>query len=1109
MAVKLNIPRLMLKLFSTIVLVLFSVWSHGQVRMEEDTMVIPTYKNNPPNPMPRFFQWEGHQGAQRREYPYPVDDHLTRNKTEVAYDIVHVENEYIDLAIMPEMGGRIYYAVDKTNNYTWFYHNQVVKPSLIGMLGNWVSGSMAWGYPHHHGPNTVKPMDYKVVENEDGSKTTWIANTDRHLRVSVLVGYTIYPNSSLVEMTIRPMNPTPITNSFLFWANPAVHVDSSYQVIFPPSVQYVTFHAKRDMTTWPIADGWFNGYDFTDVDVSLWKNTHIPSSYFSWDPKEGYFGGYDHNKQAGTAWIGNRYICPGMKFWADGNNAAGRLINSGLTDNNTQYIELMAGMYTDNQPDYSWIQPYESKVGTMIWFPIRELGGLKFANRNGALNLEIENNNILVRMNTTSPHSGAKATLSAKGKVLMERRIDIDPAQPFAADIELPEGMVEDDLEVALTSATGAQLMYFAPVKHHPPDEPQPAPLKPLDDPEEMASVEELYLAGLRLNQFYNPSVDPMPYYLEALRRDPGNSKVNTQLGILEIKNYHWEKAAEYLQKAVDRVTANYTRPRDAESLYYLGLVWEAQGKTQAAYEMLYRATWDKSWHTAAYYQLAEIDMQREDYSMALDHLSRSLTTGADNTRALSLKAAVHRKMGDPEKAVKAATEALEINLLNHQAMNEMYLAYQMQGNPAKANETREELTGIMRDEVQSYLELATAYMNVDAFQEAQDVLMRLDGKTDFPMLYYYLGHTFYQLDDIEKAKEYYTLAAQKPHKYCFPFREESVPVLETAMKVNPEDANTPYYLGNLLYEKQPERAIALWEKSRELDDSFYVTHRNLGFAYKQVGEDNGKALKSYEKALATNNQDPRLLFELDEVYTLNEVPLKKRYELLKNHQDVASQYSPSYLRLVTRTVEMGEYDEAIDILEKKTIAEKEGDNELRNTYLDAYLLRGLEYLKKKQYAKALKDLETALEFPIGLSGRSRKAQLHYYHGLILEKSGNQPEATDEYKKSLEIELSAKSRENIHLYYQGLAQAKLGNPDEAKQLFNALLSHTQNRNNAAFFTQFGRGNRNQQLAENHYLSGLAQLGLGETDEAISAFKKSLEFDPDHVWSKYHLQMTKD
>ncbi|MBN1998200.1 DUF5107 domain-containing protein, partial [candidate division KSB1 bacterium] len=890
----------------------FTALAEG-VRVSEDTLTIATYLTDPPNPMPRFYEGRTHQGVQRHVYPYSMNDNLTREKEPRPYHIVTMENEYIKLGIMPLLGGRVFYAEDKTNDYVWFYRQHVIKPSLIGMLGYWISGSNAWGFPHHHGPNTVKPMDYKICDNKDGSQTIWIANIDRRHRMRILVGYTVFPNSSLVEMTIRPQNRTPVVNSFLFWANPSVHVDTTYQVIFPPSVQYVTQHAKREMTTWPIADRRYNRFDYKDVDISLWKNIGVPSSFFSWDPKEDYFGGYDHGKQAGTVWVGNHHTCPGMKFWAWGNNPGGDRTNAGLTDNDGHYIELMAGAFTDNQPDYSWLQPLENKDVKMIWFPVRDLGGLKYANRNGALNLCIQDQTVLLRMNTTFPKKQARVILSAKDRDLVQKTVDIDPATPFSVDVPSPEGLTENDLSVSLTAADGTTLLSYRPADHHPPDEPIPEPLNPPAAPEKIKTIEELYLTGLRLDQFYNASVDPMPYYLEALKRDSADYRVNVQLGIKAIKDHNWTEAENRFRTAAGRITANYTRPRDGEALYYLGYVLKTLGQLDQAYDLLYRATWSAAWHTPAFYELAEIDCIRRDYLSALDHLNRAISTNSDCQKAQNLRILVFEKLGDGQKAQKLAETRLLADPLNHLAANELVYLCDKTG---RASELLSELQTVMRNDVESYLELATDYMNAGFFQRAVDVLSRLEkaGET-YPMLYYYLGYCYDKLNQPEKAREYDLTAAKMPHTYCFPYRQESLFVLQHAMRKNPGDARVPYYLGNLLYEHQPEAAVLYWQKSREIDDSFYIVHRNLGLAAEEVEGDIEKALKCYEKAVACFSDDPRLLYEIDELYEKNKAAPQTKYELLKNNAETAQRRTETLLRLATRAVEAGQYAEAMEIL--------------------------------------------------------------------------------------------------------------------------------------------------------------------------------------------------
>ncbi len=1073
----------------------------AQVKIEEGSQVIKTYVQMPPNVMPRFYEGRNHQGVQRRIYPYPFDDGLTTRTEDVTYPMIFLENEYIQLKVAPEQGGRIYGAYDKTNNYNWFYENHVVKPSLIGMVGNWRSGSLAWGYPHHHGPTTVENMDYEIEEHADGSKTVWINNTERLQRVNVLIGYTIYPNSSIVEMTINPRNRTALENSFLFWSNPAVHCDSAYQVIFPPSVQYVTFHGKRDMTAWPVADSRFNNYNFTGLDISWWMHTHVPSSFFSWDPREDYFGGYDHNLQAGTAWVGNHYVSPGMKYWADGNNANGLKTNEGLTDNDGRYIELMAGFYTDNQPDYSWLEPYETKFGKMVWFPIRELGGLKYANRNGAMNYEVKDAAIEVRLNTTSPHKTARFVLKGKGKEIKSEVISISPAEPRKINVKLPAGVVETDLEIALYNANGDLLMGYLPQEHVYPPQEKPEALGSFAQPADVKTVEELYLIGLRINQFHS-TMDPMPYYMEALRRDPDNSDVNTQLGILAIKGHNWEQAEKYLRTAAARLKANYTRPKNCEPLYYLGMVLRELGQTEEAYDWFYQATWGYAWHTAAYYQLAEIDCIRNDYEVALDHVNRSLITNTDNIRAMNLKGLILRKLGAEAEAQAWFETMLEKTKINYMAMNELCSMYLAKGEKAKADAGLKKLSGWMRDDIQAYLEFSTEYMSAGAYIEAVEMLSRIEAKGEtYPMLYYYLGYLNEILGDANKALAYYKKANTMPSDYCFPFRSEEITILNHAMAMNPDGAKASYYLGNLYYEHQPRLAMELWDKSAKLDPQFYIVHRNLGLAYNEIEKDYAKALASMKKAAEVYNGDARLLFEIDGLHELNKLPPKDKYEFLMNNYATATKRGETLLRLITRAVEYGKYEEALKMLETNSISETEGSRDIQNAYLNSYTLRALAEIDRKDYDKAMKDIDAALAYPIGLYGRGRYAQLYYLAGLVYESHNDAAKARDSFEKAMQVE-TERGDDREFDYYKGLALIKMGKPKEAKTLFQRMLGDT--TDNSAY-TQFeGRRTSVTQQVINHYMAGLGYMGLGDKAKASAEFKKALELNPGHIWSQTYL-----
>ena len=1069
----------------------------GKLKVTEGTETIPTYVPTAPNPMPRFYEGANHQGVQRRMYPYPFDNGLTTDKQDVDYDMVFVENDYVRMAIAPQQGGRIYYAYDKTNGYNWFYHNTVVKPSLIGMVGNWRSGSLAWGYPHHHGPTTIENMEYRIEKNEDGSQTVWINSQERLQRANVLIGYTVWPDASIVEMTIVPRNPTEVTDSFLFWANPAVHCDENYQVIFPPSVKYVTYHGKNSMTSWPIADSYFNRHNYTGLDISRWVNTETSVSFFSWDPQEDYFGGYDHRLKAGTAWVGNHYVSPGMKYWADGNNPSGLKTNEGLTDDSGRYIELMAGFYTDNQPDYSWLQPYETKLGTMVWFPIRELDGLIYANRNGAMNYFLDGSDLDVRLNTTRAHKNAKLSVVAKDKEVFTKTFSISPAEPRKIDVTLPAGTVENDLTFILYGDKGEELYRYAPVEHPEPTYDRPEPLGANKRPSEIESVEELYLTGLRIDQFHS-TADPMPYFEEALRRDPGNAEVNTQLGIMAYKDQNFDKALEYFQKAVDRVTMRYTRPRDCESVYYLGLTLRALGKTKEAYDKLYDASWDADWHTASYLQLAQMDCEKGEWETALDHINRSISTNTENLVSQNLKGYILRKMGRTSEAIDLMNELLAKVKIDHMAMNE--LCTMGRGNKA-------ELDRWMRDDPQAYLELASAYIMAGAYPEAEAVMKKIADKgCDYPMVFYALGFCKEMEGDTSAAADWYKKGSEAPHDYCYPFRYEERLMLEHAIAANPKDAKAPYYLGNLRYEHNPEEAMKLWETSRSLDPSFYIVHRNLALAYRDIDKDYPKALESIRKAVECNAGDPRLLYETDVINDLNGLSAKEKYDFLIANKETATKHYETLLRLITRAVDNGQYDEALDLLDNNDIVESEGAREKQSDYLNSYALKAWDLLAKNDGKQAAEVIDKAINYPVGLYGRAQFSQLYYIAGAAAKQNGDAATAKSWFEKAAHDVEQGTGADSQYAYWSGLALKELSDTAGAQKTFRDMIAGN-NRNETA--GQFGgRTTASARVAQNEMAAGLGYLGLGDKSQAKAHLQRALDLNSGNIWAKKMLESIK-
>lgn len=1091
------------------------------VILESRPLTLPTYQVAEPDSNPMFFEGEGYQGASKAIYPYPFLDQITDIRQEKTWNAVYLENEYIQVSFLPEMGGRLFSAQDKTNKYDFIYRQQSIKPALIGMLGAWISGGIEWCVLHHHRNTTYMPVDYTMLSNPDGSRTLVFGEMERRHRMKWTIAATVEPGKSYMKVTGKIYNSTPYPWSFLNWANVAVHVNDDYQVIFPPSVGYATFHAKNDFVHWPFGAESYQDNNYAGVDLSWWKNHENPISFFAWDMKEDFMGGYDHGKQAGIVHIGNHHIQPNGKLWEWGTGQRGKLWDKILADDAAPYAELMVGAYSDNQPDYSWIGPYEVKTWTQYWYPVRDIGGFKNASINGAVNLQMpDEKTIKFGFYTTSQFKNAKAVLTSGPKVLFSQTLDIDPASPFVKTVTVEKGVKDRDLEAKLLSASNEVIISYKPIQELI-DSDLPDTVKTPAAPKDIKTAEELYLIGQRLEQFYNPSVSAMPYYEEALKRDPGDSRVNTALGLGCNKKGLYAEAEQYLRKAIERLSHNYTRPRDCEAYYQLGLALQAQGKIQDAVDNFYRAAWDKSFSAAAYYQLARISSSKGDWNTALEQVSKSVEQNSLDNEAKNLKIAILRKMNRSQESANLAQQVLADDPLNFQAANELILLAEIQGDTKQADQQKTALAEKMRDETESYLELAVSYYNAGLYEDAIGILNRaasLEGKPAavYPMVYYYLGY-FHQLrQDRQDAMKYYAKASTMPHDRCYPFRNESIAVLKAAIEANPKDARASYYLGNLLYDKQPQQAIAYWEKARDLDGTFAPVHRNLGWGYYYVQHDTSKAIASYETSFKCNSRDPRVLAELDTMYKVGGVAAQKRLALLEANLDIVKQRDDCYTGYLDALVCLGRYDEAIERMNSRHFHTREGGTDLKEVYLNAYMLRGIGKFTEGQFKEALADFISCGQSPqsleLEISNRDMEGvQINYLTGLAWESSGNGVKAKEYYEKCLDgKKINRRPEAKYHL---ALAQLKLNQADKARAIFEELIESGTRQVNGEwdvdFFANLGKKQPPHiRLSHAHYLIALGQMGKGDIPAAKEHLQKALELNPNYLWAKLRLDMLK-
>jgi tetratricopeptide (TPR) repeat protein len=1071
-----------------------------------------------------FLEKRVYQGSSGKVYPLAVTDRISNLSKEQAYNAVLLENEYVKLMILPEIGGRIHTGLDKTNHYDFFYHQRVIKPALVGLLGPWISGGVEFNWPQHHRPSTFMPVDHLIDRHADGSCTVWLSEHEAMNRMKGMVGITLYPGKALVEARVRLYNRTPFVQTFLWWANVAVHAHEQYQAFFPPDVSYVADHAKRAVSEFPIARGVYYGVDYTQgADIRWYKNIPVPTSYMVVDSRYDFFGGYDHKRQAGLVHYADHHISPGKKLWTWGNAGFGYAWDRELTDSDGPYIELMAGVYTDNQPDFSWMQPYETKTFRQYWYPIQKIGPARNANRYAAVNLEVADRQVTIGVCVTEPFPHAKLVLSTGAATLLERSADLSPGAPILTSTELPCGTSEPQLLLRVLRQDGREIIRYRPEGQQ--ARPQATPATEPPSPKDIPTTEELYLTGLHLEQYRHATQRAEPYWQEALRRDPDDVRNNNALGLARLRRGQFQEAEQHFRQAIQRLIRRNPNPYDGEPYYNLGLALEFQGRHEEAYRAFYKSVWSYAWQGAGYYALAQIDCQRGDSSAALEHLDQSLLVNASNTKARNLKAAALRRLGCLDGAETIARETAALDRLDFWCRNELLLcARARQGSThGEAGSTLpQELNALMLSEAQTFLDIAFDYAAAGLREEACDLLERLlgperAGVAVHPMALYTLGYLAGQGGDAERARELYRRAAEAPSDYCFPSRLEEMRVLESAALADPKNAKALYYLGNLLYDKgRHEEAIRLWERSCELDPGFSIPWRNLGMAYYNVRHNGARAAAAYQKAFKASPGDGRLLYEMDQLAKRLGVSAGERLVVLESRLDLVDQRDDLTLERVSLYNQTGQAWRALDILRDRRFHPWEGGEGLvSGAYVWANLILGRQCLDAGRSDEALVHFEAAQRYPENLGEGKHlltpENHLHYFAGLAEEGRGNREAARECFRKAAE----GVSGFSAMAYYQALALKALGQDGASTDKLKELLRFATKQLNAKVaidyfatslpnFLLFEDDLERRNRVDCLFLIGLAQQGLGQPLGARQAFREALALDSNHLAAQQEL-----
>ena len=1035
------------------------------VKAWRELVTIPTYEVGKPEKNPMFLEKRVYQGSSGVVYPYPVIESISDEKVDKEYQAVWLENEYIKVMILPELGGRVQMAYDKIAKRHFVYYNHVVKPALVGLLGPWISGGIEFNWPQHHRPSTFMPVDTCIEENADGSVSVWVSEMEKMFHQKGMAGFTLRPGCAYLEIKGRVYNRTDVPQTFLWWANPAVEVNDAYQSVFPPDVNAVFDHGKRAVSSFPIATGTYYKMDYSaGVDISNYRNIPVPTSYMAVNSKFDFEGGYENDTKAGMLHIASHHFSPGKKQWTWGNGDFGRAWDRNLTDASTPeerqkwgfkepgfrpYIELMAGVYTENQPDFTWLMPYEEKLFTQYFMPYRELGAVKEASKDFLFNieevrgerLEVRDHHVRFKVFATSKQDVRIVLKNDHGEVYYDKNVTITPEQLLDETVDVKDAKFDELILTILSPLTAhpspllrwhAEADDIRPI----PDSAEAALL-----PEQIKTNEQLLITGRHLEQYRHATWNPLDYYEEALRRDPDDIRCLNAMGLWYIRKGRFDKAEPYLRKAVKLSLKRNPNPYDSEPLYNLALALKYQGKADEAYKLFWKATWSKAWADAGYFEAAKISTMQGRYEDALDEINRCLNNNWHNHKARALKASIMRKlrvMGDVNSEKCAAAfidESLSFDLFNYGCRYEQYLL-------TKDETLLAEMKEMLHKSAQNYDELALDYCAAGLYDEAKAIwdIAISEGATS-PMTWYYLFAFCGEQDALAKAE-----AADST--YCFPNRAEDVIALEMAKAAENSSLFTlhfslskaPYYLGCLYYAaRQYDLAIENWELSAKLDPKFPTVWRNLALARFNKQNRQDEALEYMERAFHLDENDERVFMELDQLYKHLHRSHAERLAFYEQHAELIERRDDLVLEKATLLNMLGRYEEAKEIIDNRIFHPWEGgEGKVSGQYQMCRLEIAKQLLQKNpKDARAKRLLEECLVFPHHLGeGKLYGAQDNdflYFLGRYEEGTTGptEPAAAMYYNDA----------KPDKIFYAALCYRKLGQEDKARSLFNKLISY--------------------------------------------------------------------
>lgn len=962
----------------------------AQVKVWEGVLTLPTYEEGLPDSNPPFEQFS----TNFLNYPYTLRENLTSRRTDHDWRAVYLENEYLKCSVLPDIGGHLYTCIDKISGQPMFYANPSIKRNRVSYRGSWAAFGIEFNFPVSHNWVTMSPVSYRYAIKPEGSASVTVGNIDRVYGMEWSVELILRPGSTVLEQKVTLNNRSDARHRFYWWNNAGVEVKDDSHIIYP--MRFAASHGFRDVETWPV--------DSSGADLSMTRNhTKGPVSLFVHGSREPFMGVWRPDTRTGTVHYADYAALPAKKIWSWGADADGLDWRKALSDNNSAYVEVQAGLFR-NQETYAFLEPRQTIRFSEYWMPVHDMGGFTRANLAGVLNLSRKGEMLTAEFDANRAYPGATIRVLDQQRVVAEEKADLKPEQVWRKEISSAPA---DPITVEVRDRDGALLVRHTEGEYDwtPASEIRTGPQPVYVSPAPEQRTEGDWIERGKNEELYGKLVVAMATYQSGLAKYPASLALMKSAGRLAASLSRYEEAVKYLEPVAERDTW------DPEVAYYLGLAYEGLGKNRDAQNAYETAARMPEFREAGGLRLAELLARDGRRKESLD-LLRSI--GGD-LRVAEEIVALENAMGLNNEAQALAHKTLQSALSS-------FLAFETSSSPGDDAQLMQSLAA----DPDRVLNIAAEYMRLGLYRRALDVLSQnypavIPDQTEpgaalpqnHPLAAYYRGYCHEKLGESAEADD--RLAETLSKQYVFPSGAATLDVLLAAQRRNPKSATVQYLLGTQYFSVgMTDAALSSWDTARKLNPHLPVLHASIGRALLQVRRDPAGALEAFQEGIAADPKNVALYAGMDQALSLMRRPARERAAALERYPDLAAMPAELVYELALNRAEAGDHDGALALLKGRFLPRQEFGTNVRQVWLEVKLHHAFALAQSGKCDAALsiaQNLEAVVpgfDFTRdGLHPFVTAARTQYLLGKLEAQCGRHEQATAHFRSAAESQVPA------------------------------------------------------------------------------------------------------